>query len=109
MLCDVVPLPQREAPAGIYSPTPDAYAYASAGWLYTVCHQHSRKVLTLSGAGLGLVALHVLQTLQESQVVPPDGLHLAPGSLSLLPRLHPSTTIVRVLKRLQVPVNDDDS
>lgn len=54
----------------------------------TRCHQHSQKVLTLSGAGLGLVALHVLQTLQKGQVVPPDGLHLPPGSLGLLPRLH---------------------
>lgn len=58
----------------------------------TQYHQHSRKVLTLSGAGLGLVALHVLQALQEGQVVPPDGLHLPPGSLGLLPRLHPYTT-----------------
>ena len=44
--------------------------------------------LTLSGAGLALVALHILQPLQQRQIVTSDGFHLTLGRLCLLPCLH---------------------
>jgi len=56
---------------------------------HTQCKQNSTADgLTLSGAGLALVALHILQPLQQRQIVTSDGFHLTLGRLCLLPGLH---------------------
>jgi hypothetical protein len=56
---------------------------------HTQCKQDSiADGLTLSGAGLALVALHILEALQQRQVVTSHGFHLPLARLRLLPGLH---------------------